>query len=814
MRYLPSVIVFFVLCAYWVAEDRAHQRIMESEKRESATRILRSVQTQMDRFISRSLRASRRLALNIDSHFLIDQQAFEKIVETHYNGPGEIVRVELAPNFETRLVYPLPGNESYIGKIPLRPAAPGRPQLISDVERGFPYLSNISVLENGTAELHVRSEIREVVKQKVISNGMLRLVVQVDLTTRDPIEKLQEGELEFLFLVRSAGEAAPDLPTEWDIVPQGFEPISHTIHYPPGDILLYAKPGTGWGATSAEMLSYRMRYGLFGLLLLLPVLLANWFAVSRTETRGDLSKTQQQMSGLLRTLPGAALTYTTQATSSEHRLPARGDQFRFLNPESCWLIFGVDAEVVEADASSFWDVIETSEIAEDVVEELTESMQSMSTFDKVWPIVTPDGESKWILCRAHPIRLEDGAIQWSAFVLDNTEVIEREAELRKQREVAFRAQKNESIGQLTGGVAHDFNNLLAAISANLELVSLEDLSDIQNESLEAALDACQRGADLTRNMLSFARRAPLTPESFHLNDVIQAARSLIERTLPATVDVQLELGRPDCNVSADRSATDSALLNLILNARDAMDNQGLLTVATTKKFVDGNSSDSQLAALAVGDYAILSVSDTGSGIPSEHLQYIFDPFYSTKAPGKGSGLGLSMIMGFMQQSSGAVTVDTCIDRGTTISLYFPAVKVVNFSQRPRLEAVARKATAVRILFAEDDPAVRSALTRILELSGYQVVQASSGDEALELFNTDGVGFDLLLTDLVMPGKRQGPELAAFIRQSDQNFPVVFITGYAQETIPAMSEVMDIKKPVKHSELIDAVEKAMAAYLSK
>jgi len=803
LRYLPSLVVFIVLCAGWVVTDRAQLRVLETEKRDAATRVLHSIQTQMDTFVSRTLRASRGLAAKIDSVSEVDQQTFESVIQT-YNGPAKISRVELAPEFITKYVFPTAGNEAYIGKSPLRPPTPGSAPIVSEVERGFPLLSKIHADENGTVELQVRSEIREVLENKIVSNGVLHLVVKFDLVVADPIAELPADEVEFLSLVRQGGQPAPELPKDWDNVSAGFEPITYDMRYPPGDILLYAKPVNGWHPALAQTISHRLRNGLLALLLLLPVVLANWFAISRGTTRVDLSQSQQQMSSLLRTLPGAAFTYTNPANSE---LPSKNDKVRFLNPQSCKEIFGVEAEIAEANVSTLWDIIATPESTKRVSAALSESRKLLNVFDETWPVITPDGHSRWLQCRAHPTRLSDGSIQWSALILDNTEAIKSEIELEKQREVAYRAQKNETLGQLTGGVAHDFNNLLAAILANLELITLEKLSPMQRESLDAAIDASQRGADLTNNMLSFARQAPLTPEMLCLNDVVQAAQSLIERTLPATLTVSLKLDDSLNSVSADRGSTESALLNLILNARDAMDDQGLLTVTTTTVMLHHNEVNPELSELSAGVYSVLSVSDTGPGIPTEHLQDIFEPFYTTKPPGKGSGLGLSMIMGFIQQSGGAITVENNYEKGTTISLYFPAVNSQQSVPASLTTATVATASDARILFAEDESAVRNALTQILSNSGYQVTSVSSGDEALAVFTDDKTYFDLLITDIVMHGNLQGPELCAAVKKLKPDLPVVFITGYTHHDLTE-SEEMVVNKPVKRSELIKAIEMAL------
>lgn len=799
MRYLPSLVVFVVLCVCWVIADSSQLQVLETNKRDGATRILRNIQTQLNHYISRSLRVSRKVARQIDPGMEIDQQSFESIVEEFYDGPADISRVELAPDFVTQYVYPRDGNESYIGVSPLREPVNGRPRLVSDVERGFPFLAAIKVSKSGVGELQVRSEIREVREQKVISNGVLHMVLNFELHVADPMNELPAGDVEFLYLVSPAGAPTPDLPQDWQNLSPDLEPATYNLRVPPGDILLFAKPVKGWRPELSQTVSHRLQYALLALSLLLPVVLANWFAISRGTTRVDLSKTRQQMRGLLKTLPGAAFTYTSP---SESELGSDKDSVRFLNPKSCLEVFGVDSKIAEENVSTLWDIIETPDSKQKVSEALLSSMQSMQTFDYTWPIVTPDGESKWLQCRAEPIRLQDGSTQWSALVFDNTEGIISELELEAQRAVAFRAQKLESIGQLTGGVAHDFNNLLAVVVANLEWISSEELSESQKECLQDAIDATEMGAELTSNMLSFAKRARLTPEIISLNDVVDAAGSLLARTLPASVSVRYYLDDEISHVSADRGSTESALLNLVLNAKDAMDDQGLLTVSTTTVMIHENETDSHLSELSAGSYTVLSVSDTGPGVSSEHLEHIFEPFYTTKAPGEGSGLGLSMIIGFMQQSGGAVKVATEKNKGTTISLYFPAVSA---AQRTKKTQNYSRATGGRVLFAEDNVSVRNALVRVLNGYGYDVVPTSSGDEALQVFKSQSANFDLVITDMVMPGKLQGPALASAIREIEPGFAVIFLSGYSDAPVQNSSKGVWLKKPIKSADLINAIE---------
>lgn len=805
MRYLPTIGVFIVLIAGWVVSDRVQTEALQKEKREATIAMLRLVQNRIAQNLAQTVREARALAVQIDSPLTIDQQGFEKIVKNIGAGTSRIDRVELAPNFVTRLVYPLEGNETYIGKSPLRMPANGLSPLESDVARGFPTLSGMNMLDNGLAELQVRSELREVEGSRVVSTGLVYLVKQFELS--NSMGEFLDGTIDFFYQIHPSGEQPPVLPEQWQ-TQENMEPLQSTVELPPGDIMLYARPANGWSVTASEATPHRLRFLGLGLLLLLPVILANGFAVYRGATRGRLSQTQNQMSGFLQNLPGAAFTYTIAAGQDG---PSRKDRVSFLNPEACKDIWGVDAKSAERNPKIIWDLIANEEASAELAEAISSTMHSMQPFDKIWPINTVDGELKWLRCRALPARDEDGAIYWSALIFDNTDAVERENELEQQREYAFRAQKNETIGQLTGGIAHDFNNLLAVILGNLEVLQTNPNHRERDDILQEAINSTLRGADLTRKMLAFARRARLTPEILHLNELVHEVHQWIDRTLPATLTVVMKLEDDLWPVSADRSSTESALLNLMVNARDAMDERGLLTVETANVEVEEPDARGQLSGLAAGGYVVLSVADTGSGIAGDQLRNIFEPFFSTKEIGRGSGLGLSMVTGFMQQSGGAVKVESEQGKGAIFKLYFPAAGQEVSAPAATVKVTPGYRVGSRILLAEDDPSVRDMLRRLLEGEGYRVLAVNSGDEALDAFNRNPP-FDLLLTDLVMTGEMQGRELANELQQRSPGLAVIYISGYCSEFLQMSSELdanfIGLTKPVKRVELIAAVESAL------
>ncbi len=400
-----------------------------------------------------------------------------------------------------------------------------------------------------------------------------------------------------------------------------------------------------------------------------------------------------------------------------------------------------------------------------------------------------------------------------ASITDVTERKEAETHRRELENQLAQSQKLEAIGQMTGGVAHDFNNLLNVIIGNLELLR-DDTNDPESVKLiDAAIGASVRGADLTKNMLSFARRADLNPTRLNLTDIVQHMDNWITRTVPASIRVEKSLATDLWPVNADRSTTESALLNLMINARDAIAEGGVITLETSNVVLDHPVNSGIGDDLKPGRYVLMAVSDTGVGMPEDQIEHVFEPFYTTKGLAEGSGLGLSMVHGFMRQSGGGARIYSEVGVGTSVKLYFPASPGTDESgetTKPtsiNLEPV----TEARILVAEDQVDVLDLLVRILENEGHEVVPARTGDQALELFKADQ-NFDLLVTDVVMPGKLQGPDLARGIRSIKSSIPVVFMSGYAREATihgnglrPSNIRLM---KPVAKRDLITAVQEAL------
>lgn len=418
---------------------------------------------------------------------------------------------------------------------------------------------------------------------------------------------------------------------------------------------------------------------------------------------------------------------------------------------------------------------------------------------------TKSGDYRWFLSFGHSKVDETGsATRFAGTMTDISERVHLETKLRQ-------AQKLEAIGKLTGGVAHDFNNLLAVIMGNLELLR-DDVSHPDHmQMINAGLAATRRGADLTQSMLAFARKAHLEPKVMNLNDVVRHAKTWMRSGLPEAVNVELSLLAGLWQVRLDATTLENAILNLLFNARDAMDARGNLTIETANVEVDQTVVDARNQELVPGRYVMLAISDTGTGITEEVLKDIFEPFYSTKGPGKGTGMGLSMVEGFVKQSGGTVLVYSEPGQGTTFKVYFPAIiDPVELATTARAESTIPSGNRSHVLLAEDEDAVRAVLVATLKNAGYHVTAVASGDEAIQICPATPA-FDLLITDMVMPGTLQGPALAKAIRKINPDLPIIFMSGYASDATNNGNGLrpheIRLMKPVPKNVLLTAIIEA-------
>ncbi len=379
---------------------------------------------------------------------------------------------------------------------------------------------------------------------------------------------------------------------------------------------------------------------------------------------------------------------------------------------------------------------------------------------------------------------------------------------RERAEVALKqAQRMEAIGQLTGGVAHDFNNLLTVVLGNVEILQRQAAADRNGaleERLSAIRTAAERGATLTGHLLAFARRQPLMPKPTDLNAMIAGMRNLLDSALGAKAHARVVLAVNLWPAMVDQSQIELVVLNLVINARDAMRDGGIITIETanhrrTEKIGPDGSPP--------GDYVAITVRDTGTGIAPEVLPRVFEPFFTTKGPGAGSGLGLSQVFGTARQSGGEVRIETAVRRGTAVTVDLPRATVIPMRAKTAQPEIRLQGTQANILLVDDDDLVRAVSAAMLRDLGYHVRDVSDGEAALAILAA-GADMDILLTDLVMPDMN-GSQLAALAQVRREDLSVVFISGYAEQAefvLPPGHRL--IHKPFTVGDLHAAIEAAL------
>lgn len=360
------------------------------------------------------------------------------------------------------------------------------------------------------------------------------------------------------------------------------------------------------------------------------------------------------------------------------------------------------------------------------------------------------------------------------------QVEERTAQLRNNEEALRQSQKMEAVGQLTGGIAHDFNNMLTGIIGSLELLrrrvargKLDDLDSL----IDLGVTSANRAAGLTHRLLAFSRRQSLDSKPVQINQLVTSMGELLQRSINESIGLDMRLSEQLWTAEADPNQLESALLNLVINARDAMPNGGRLIVETTNRHLDSVFT-AAYGSLTPGDYVELSVSDTGCGIPESVMGRVFDPFFTTKPIGQGTGLGLSMIYGFARQSRGHVIIHSEVGKGTTVSLFLPRFVGEVIAQQTLNPTLLPYATdGETVLIVEDDAAVRLLVSAVLKELGYAYVEAGDGHTAVPIIQSDQ-RIDLLISDVGLPGMN-GRQLAEIGRQLRPDLKVLFITGYAE-----------------------------------
>ena len=460
------------------------------------------------------------------------------------------------------------------------------------------------------------------------------------------------------------------------------------------------------------------------------------------------------------------------------------------------------------------DVIHPDELSP-VTERWTAAMASGTVFESEMRVKNLHGEYRWFIARALPMVDEQGKVtRWIGSGTDihdqkvvaaelatlnatlESRVEERSRELRLAEQALRHAQKMEAVGQLTGGIAHDFNNLLTGIIGSLEIMQRRMASGRMDDTerfMNAALSSANRAAALTQRLLAFSRQQQLDAKPLQLNDLVRSLNELLGRTMTENISLHLDLHPQLWLTEADRNQLESALLNITINARDAMPSGGRVTISTSNLHLQAEEA-SRYRELPPGDFVLLRVSDTGTGMSPEVLERAFDPFFTTKPVGQGTGLGLSMIYGFAKQSRGHVRLESELGCGTTLCLYLPRYEGdLPATEAPSGVELPRAQAGESVLIVEDDAAVRMLVVDVLEELGYCFIEAADSTAALPLLQSNA-GLDLLITDVGLPGMN-GRELAQLARKHRPDLKVLFITGYA-EYAPGLLEpgMQLVKKP--------------------
>lgn len=416
-----------------------------------------------------------------------------------------------------------------------------------------------------------------------------------------------------------------------------------------------------------------------------------------------------------------------------------------------------------------------------------------------------DGKEITVELSVTGLRRRDGVV-FNGFIRDLTDKIAAQDRIRQ-------AEKMEALGQLTGGIAHDFNNILTVITGTIEILADAVRKEPQLAAITRMIDeAASRGADLTQHLLAFARKQPLQPREVDVNTLLIDTAKLLRPTLGGQIEIETVLHDEECFATVDPNQLTTAILNLALNARDAMSNGGKLVLETGSAHLDEGYASAH-GDVEPGRYIRIAVSDTGSGIPAAMLDKVFDPFFTSKGPGKGTGLGLSMVYGFVKQSAGHIKIYSEEGHGTTIKMYLPPGAAASAASRTAASVASLEGGNETILVVEDDRLVRDYVLTQLRSLGYVTLEAANAADAIAVVSA-GQAFDLLFTDVIMPGGLNGRQLADELQKIKPGLKVLFTSGYTENAIIHHGRldtgVLLLAKPYRKSEMAAMIRTALAA----
>jgi PAS domain S-box-containing protein len=415
--------------------------------------------------------------------------------------------------------------------------------------------------------------------------------------------------------------------------------------------------------------------------------------------------------------------------------------------------------------------------------------------------VRKDGSFFWASVVIDAIKEDGRLIGFAKITRDITERREASLKLERMQKQLAESQKLDALGQLTGGVAHDFNNLLMVIGGSAQVLKKYADDEKSRRAVEAIESAARRGAALTSQLLTFARRQNVNPQTILLSERIDAVREVLNMGVGGAVQLTTDVKDDVWPIKVDIAELETALINLVINARDAMPDGGAIKISAENVTLDDEANK--------GDFVAIRVSDTGAGIPPDIVQKVFDPFFTTKPVGKGTGLGLSQVHGFAYQAGGLVDLCSELGKGTSVTMSLPRDQAGIVSDSSPGPATSGSGT---ILLVEDNPEVATASTGLLEQLGYAVRWASNAEEALAEIDADGI--DLVFSDIVMPGKMDGLALAQTIRLKYPRLPILLATGYSDTLRRTSLGFQILRKPYEIHELSQALSKVSAAALQK
>ena len=519
---------------------------------------------------------------------------------------------------------------------------------------------------------------------------------------------------------------------------------------------------------------------------------------------------------------------------TEEALRLRGEEFSALAeniPTLCWMAdpkgdifwynrrwYEYTGTTAETQAGWGWESVHDPEVLPLVIDRWRHSLSTGEHFEMVFPLKGADGTYRPFLTRVVPIRDEGGQIlRWFGTNVDISEQRAAEAELerrianaieeRDRAEAAFRqSQKMEAIGQLTGGVAHDFNNLLTVIRSSVDLLRNPHLAEEKRRRyIDAISETTERAASLTSQLLAFARRQPLQTTVFDAADKVSRTIEFLQPVVGSRIEIVTETLPGPILVEADPNQFETALINIAANARDAMEGEGQLRVRVEL------ASSAQLNLSGEGQFVAISITDTGVGISAVHLDHIFEPFFTTKDVGKGTGLGLSQVYGFIKQSGGEVRVRSEIGRGTTITIYLPQADRKSIATSHEMEKPLDgdwPGSRRRVLVVEDNVEVGNFAVQLLSDLGFQTTLARNALEALRLIEAKPENFDIVFSDVVMPGGLNGVDLANEIDRRWPNLQILLTSGYSDMLAEGHgSQYGFLQKPYSAASLSKLIQKS-------